>query len=587
MDLVTHAVLVLSAVAITLGLLYLRFWFSERSRKDFLFFALACFSTAVYSWFEIAIMNSDSLEHTARLLWWAQFPATFAVISVPLFLYLYLNNRRRWLFWSIVSLRVLGLLANFFLTPSINFRELTRIDHVNILGEVLSVPVGIGSPWGLINLAAQILFLIYCIDTTITVWRRGEHRKAVIFGGGVTAFFAFTGAIATSVVWFPLGLPLLASPAIMFLVLGIGFELNYDLHRSAQLAETLEHKESELRESLGQLRLSADAANVGVWIRDMKGNLLWGSEKYYELFDFDSSKRLTFDHFIEAVHPDEREIVKKTLTAARAVGDEYEIEYRLRMQNSKIRWVRGNGRVDVTSDGTMIIRGATVDITKLKLAQQSAHDLSQKLMGAQEKERGRLARELHDDLSQSLALLSIQLQSLVEPSGGNGKLKSKILDLTDHIERLSSDVHRISHELHPAKLEQLGLEAALRGFFREMSAAHRFKVDFESSNVPRDLGNDVSLCLYRVAQEALQNIAKHSNASNVNVSLSGSSSLIQLVVADNGSGFDPEAVNNGESLGLISIQERLRAVDGEVDVDSEPGEGTKIVAKIPYISAER
>ena len=106
MDLVTHAVLVLSAVAITLGLLYLRFWFSERSRKDFLFFALACFSTAVYSWFEIAIMNSDSLEHTARLLWWAQFPATFAVISVPLFLYLYLNNRRRWLFWSIVSLRV-------------------------------------------------------------------------------------------------------------------------------------------------------------------------------------------------------------------------------------------------------------------------------------------------------------------------------------------------------------------------------------------------------------------------------------------------------------------------------------------------
>jgi signal transduction histidine kinase len=160
--------------------------------------------------------------------------------------------------------------------------------------------------------------------------------------------------------------------------------------------------------------------------------------------------------------------------------------------------------------------------------------------------------------------------------------KTKLQGLTVQIEELSSDLHRISHELHPAKLEQLGLEASLRSICREMATAHRIKIDFQASNIPRDLTSDVCLCAYRITQEALQNIAKHSGASNVNVRLLFERSALILTVSDNGTGFVTDLEKDRESLGLVSMNERLEAMNGKLKVESEPGAGTKITAKIPY-----
>jgi len=222
------------------------------------------------------------------------------------------------------------------------------------------------------------------------------------------------------------------------------------------------------------------------------------------------------------------------------------------------------------------------DITKRNVAQEEAHILSARLMGAQEKERARLARELHDDLSQSLALLSIQLQSIGRASDTKADIKYQVAELTDQIQSLATDVHRISHELHPSKLTQLGLEAALRGFCREISAAKGLKVRFESFQVPRDLPNDISLCLYRVAQEAVQNAVKHSGASIANLRLSTEDHHILLTISDNGGGFDTSpSSKNRESLGLISMDERVRASRGELAIDSVLGAGTKITARLP------
>jgi signal transduction histidine kinase len=130
--------------------------------------------------------------------------------------------------------------------------------------------------------------------------------------------------------------------------------------------------------------------------------------------------------------------------------------------------------------GARFIRGAIVDITRLKTAEQAIHDLSSKLMNAQEKERARLARELHDDLSQSVALLSIKLATLRNKPKDLAHVKDQLDQFVSDLDRLSVDVHRISHELHPARLNHLGLETALRGFCRELSAAHSLEVDFEA-----------------------------------------------------------------------------------------------------------
>jgi len=160
-------------------------------------------------------------------------------------------------------------------------------------------------------------------------------------------------------------------------------------------------------------------------------------------------------------------------------------------------------------------------------------------------------------------------------------VKDQLDQFVSDLDRLSVDVHRISHELHPARLNHLGLETALRGFCRELSAAHALQVDFEAENLPRDLSDDISLCLYRVTQESLQNIIKHSGAAAARVSVKLENGEIRLSVSDDGSGFDPSARKAKEALGLISIDERVRAVKGEAKVISAVGAGTKIEVHIP------
>ena len=260
--------------------------------------------------------------------------------------------------------------------------------------------------------------------------------------------------------------------------------------------------------------------------------------------------------------------------------NEFQLEYRIVSKDGNVRWIHSRGKVE-SVNGARFIRGAIVDITKLKMAEEAIHDLSRKLMNAQEKERARLARELHDDLSQSIALLSIQLTTLRNKPKDLEYVKDQLDQFISDVERLSGDVHRISHELHPARLTQLGLETALRGFCRELSAAHPLEIDFEAENLPRDLPEDISLCLYRVTQESLQNVIKHSGAASARVSVKLENGEVRLSVSDNGNGFDPSATKAKEALGLISIDERVRAVKGEAKIISAVGAGTKIEVRVP------
>ena len=581
MDLVTHSLLVLSAVAIALALLSFRFWTTQKNHTEFLLFSLFCISSAVYSWFEMVILVSDSTAEMGEYIWWSQVPAGIAFISVAAFLYIYLKAGHPWLFWAAVGLRASGMFANLFLSPNILFSKIIAIRYVTSLGERLSIPIGSGNPWSLINHASIVCFLVFCIDASITTWRRGDRQKAIVFGGSTIVSLVFSLAVLTSTVWSSDGFPVLASPAFIFVILAMGYELNSELYNTAILAKTLEAKESELRESIKQLQLSAGAADVGVWLRSFDGHLMWASDKWYELYELEPETDLPLNKLMERLDPDGRRRVETAFRSSQEVDDEFEIEYRLQLRDGGIRWIRASGRVDLASDGSLLRRGAAVDITKLKLAQESAHELSRKLMNAQEKERARLARELHDDLSQSLALLSIQLHSIASENGGKERFSSQLGNITYQIDRLSSDVHRISHQLHPAKLEQLGLVSALRGFCREIGTAHEIKIDFHDENIPSMLPNDVSLCLYRVAQESLHNVVKHSGASNVTVDLAYADGEVRLSIADNGSGFDVTEQEKREGIGLISMKERLRVVDGGVTIDSTVGAGTKVVVTVP------
>ena len=215
---------------------------------------------------------------------------------------------------------------------------------------------------------------------------------------------------------------------------------------------------------------------------------------------------------------------------------------------------------------------------RYRLAEEMLRDVSGRLIGAQEEERLRIARELHDNVGQRLALLAMQIDELANASHGARRLDAPLSALRASCRELSSEVHHLSHRLHSAKLDALGLVPAVQGHCHEVSG-HGVHVRFSNDDVPATLPGETALCLFRVAQEALANVVKHSGAFEARVHLFAADGHVGLRVEDSGRGFEPNGQQSG--LGLISMRERVRSVGGEVRVQSSPTRGTTIEARVP------
>jgi PAS domain S-box-containing protein len=353
----------------------------------------------------------------------------------------------------------------------------------------------------------------------------------------------------------------------------------------ATIADITERKRKDLalRESEERMSLAAEAANLGMWIWEIPPQRIWATERFRQLFGFSPSDEIRFETIQARIHPQDWEQRRRALERALETGGSYDIEYRLVGARGGERWVASKGRAERDSDGRPLrLLGVYIDITARRLAQEEARQVSGRLIHAQEDERTRLARELHDDLSQSLALLSVDLDLLgQQPPESAQEAGLRMNELAQQVRDLSSDVHRLSHELHPAKLEQLGLPAALHSFCRDISATHKIAVRFESEPINRSVPPGVALCLYRIAQEAVQNVVKHSGATEAQIDLSAMDENVTLTIKDDGRGFDIEAVQGNGSLGLVSMRERARLVHGQFSVESEIDRGTRVEVRVP------
>jgi PAS domain S-box-containing protein len=249
----------------------------------------------------------------------------------------------------------------------------------------------------------------------------------------------------------------------------------------------------------------------------------------------------------------------------------------------------------VRTDSGLLVVASIIDISKRREAEQSLREsqhelqlLTGRLLQAQETERRRIARELHDDLNQSLALLSVELDLLGQkPPQAACQLRERLLELSGRVKQLGSSVHALSHQLHPSKLEQLGLVAAIRGLCQELTQGHGLPIAFTHHQVPAALPDEVALCLYRVVQEALGNVIKHSGARQAGVELTGRADAIGLQIVDDGTGFEPGLADGQGGLGLVSMRERLRLVSGAITIDSRPAAGTRIDVRVPLCAADQ
>jgi two-component system sensor histidine kinase UhpB len=267
------------------------------------------------------------------------------------------------------------------------------------------------------------------------------------------------------------------------------------------------------------------------------------------------------------------------------------------LPDGSIGWQQWVNHAIFGSDGQLIeFQGIGRDITDRRRAEDALRrneaalhtsyaqvkDLAGRLIAAQEAERTRIARDLHDDINQQLAGISITLGGVRRKlSASAPEIREDLVQVQQSMMDLAESIRKMSHELHPGVLQHVGLAAALRSFCAKLGSKHGIELSLQLANNLGAIPFDVSLCLYRVVQEALHNAARHANARRVRVSLSRGANSLELSVTDDGQGFDLTEAHQGGGLGLISLEERIRLVGGTMKIDTRPQWGTELRVRVP------
>lgn len=351
------------------------------------------------------------------------------------------------------------------------------------------------------------------------------------------------------------------------------------VHLKRKRAERL-RQESEER-----FRLLANSAPVMIWVTDRNKKCTDVNRAWLE-FTGRSLEEELGDGWAQGIHHDDRDTTMQALANAWDRRESFRVEYRLRRADGKDRWVLDSGAPRFASDGSFIgYTGSVVDVTELRLAKTALSALSQKLMQAQEEERARVARELHDDACQRVAALTMELEHVMRRLPPDEvTVRYTLAGLSKQSDDLAADLRALSHRLHSSKLELLGLPAATASFCRDLSQQHGVRIDFKHKGVPEDLSIETEVGLYRVMQEAVMNAVKHSGAPRVEVALHANGDGVLLEVVDQGKGFNPDAALMHDGLGLVSMRERLYLIGGELVVQSRPGEGTTVRAHVRNVA---
>jgi PAS domain S-box-containing protein len=339
-----------------------------------------------------------------------------------------------------------------------------------------------------------------------------------------------------------------------------------------------------LHESEKRFQLMADTIPTLVWMCDNAGSVTYLNDRRLAFTGGDHAIGPGDDVWSAFIHPDDLQSVLEANVLALKQRKGFSKEYRLRRHDGVYRWLLDVAAPRFAADGSFAgFIGSAVDITDQKLAREALEKIGGKLIEAQEEERSRIARELHDDICQRLALLSMELEQANRVSSdSNGWPTAKIEEIRQHCAAIAMDVQALSHKLHSSKLEYLGVVPAIRSLCREFSQQHAVNVEFTNENVPDVLPQDISLSLFRVTQEALHNAVKHSDVSTFSVSLRSTAGEIQLEVADRGIGFDVERAKENRGLGLVSMQERVHLVHGTFSIDSQVSCGTRVFVRVPW-----
>ena len=365
--------------------------------------------------------------------------------------------------------------------------------------------------------------------------------------------------------------------------IGACFDVTEFIAERKDVEESLRRKEMELKEAQ---RL----AGVGSWQWDTDTDTVVWSEELYRIAGRDPSlPAVSYRDHAQLYMPESWDRLQGAVETALLTGAPYELVMEMVRADGTHRWVMGRGEAQRDATGRIAgLRGTVQDITQRTLADQALSSVNGRLIEAQESERSRIARDLHDDIGQRLAVLAMAVEQVkgLFPDA-SGESLSGLDALREQTGEIITEVQALSHELHPPRLLHLGVVAAMRGFCGELSGQRDVEINFRHENVPASVPPEVSLCLFRVLQEALHNGVRHGQARQIDVQLRGVGDEVQLTVRDEGVGFDVDAASRGLGLGLTSMKERLKLVGGELAIESQSKLGTTVLARVALAQGRR
>jgi two-component system, LuxR family, sensor kinase FixL len=494
-----------AAACLTLAAIYLLVWYKQREDWAHLVFSFTAVAAAAIAAFELAMMHAETVGRYEALIRWIHVPVWVLIVSLVSFVRLYLHAGRPWLAWSICGLRTLVLILDFIFTPNLNFRHITSLRQFPWWGgEIISVPIGVANPWGVLSSLSLLLLLIFFVDATIAVWRRGDRRRALVVGGSMI-FGSILAWHVPLVIWGIIDIPFFLCFAYSGIVAAMAYELSYDLLHAAQLTRRLQASEADLRETQERMELAAGAAELGMWMWDIVRNEVWITDKGRALFGFEPSEKLDFHRFRSRLHPEDRESMLKAVENSLRTGAEYRSEYRVLLPNGQLRWIAGRGHVEFNGEGQPArMRGAALDITKRKQAEdqavrqrnEMAHLSRVSTLGELS---GSIAHELNLPLSAILSNAQAAQRVLAHGDADLAEVRDILNDIVSEDKRAGEVIHRLRQWLKKGEVQQhaLRLNEVVRDVLKLMRSDlinQKVTVDTElARHLPAVTGDPVQL----------------------------------------------------------------------------------------------
>jgi signal transduction histidine kinase len=453
----------IAAACLTMAGVHWLVWSKQRTQWANLLFSVTAMATAIFAGTELWIMRAETPAELAMAMRWAHVPIWLVLIALVWFVRLYLRAGRVWLAWSFVGLRTLSLLLNFLTGQNLNYREISAVGRIPFLGEPVSVAIGLPNPWMLVGQLSSLALILFAADASVTVWRRGERRKAVLVGGSVV-FFVLGGTVqAMMVFWGILHMPIMVSLFYLGIVMAMGYELSQDVLRGAEVGREL--RESEQHRNRSQQRLQ---------------------------------------------------------------------------------------------------------------------HLTGRLLMLQEEERRRVAGELHDGLGQNLAIIKNRAMIGLRDQTNQERVTEQLEEIASTATASILEVREIAHNLRPYELDRLGLVAAIESMIERVSDSTSINLSSALEPIDGLLSPENETSAYRIVQEGLNNVVKHSHATTAHIELKRSAKQLVISVQDNGDGMRPPTDNGDSSsgFGLAGIAERVRVLGGTFIIDSELSHGTTLTVRL-------